>query len=87
MDRSFFEEESSFKMLGFTYDFGVDWDSYIISIATFVSKKIGALVCSMKFFSSSEFALYLYKCTTVYGHAWNIVVISGLVLLVATWNY
>ena len=87
MDGSCFEEESSFKMLGFTYDSGVDWGSYIISIAKFVSKKIGALVCSMKFFSSSEFAQYPYKSTTVYGHAWNIVVMSGLVLLVTTWNY
>ena len=40
----------------------LDWGSYIISIATSASKKIGALICSMKFLSS-EVALYLYKST------------------------
>ena len=38
------------------------WGSYIISIAKTVSKKIGALICSMKFLSP-EVALYLYKST------------------------
>ena len=46
--------------LTFTYE--LDWDSYIISIAKTASKKIGALICSMKFFSP-EVALYLYKST------------------------
>ena len=36
--------------------------SYIISIAKIASKKIGALICSMKFLSP-EVALYLYKST------------------------
>ena len=40
----------------------LDWGSYIISIAKTVSKKIGALICSMKFLSL-EVALYLYKST------------------------
>ena len=40
----------------------LDWGSCIISIATSASKKIGALICSMKFLSS-EVALYLYKST------------------------
>ena len=40
----------------------LDWGSYIISIAKTTSKKIGALICSMKFFSP-EVALYLYKST------------------------
>ena len=35
-------------------------------------------------FLSPEVALYLYK--SAYSHAWNSVVMSGLVLLVATWN-
>ena len=39
----------------------LDWGFYIISIAKGVSKKTGALICSMKFLSP-EIALYLYKC-------------------------
>ena len=40
----------------------MDWGSYIISIAKTASKKIGALIRSMKFLSP-EVALYLYKST------------------------
>ena len=40
----------------------MNWGSYIISIAKTASKKIGALIRSMKFFSP-EFALYLCKST------------------------
>ena len=40
----------------------LDWGSYIISIANTPSKKIGALIRSMKFLSP-EVALYLYKST------------------------
>ena len=40
----------------------LNWGSYIISIAKTVCKKIRALICSVDFLSS-EFALYLYKCT------------------------
>ena len=54
------EEKSSFKMLGLTFFSKLDWGSYIIAIAKSASKKIGALICSMKFFSP-EVALYLYK--------------------------
>ena len=50
MDGSVLEEKSSFKMLGLTFSSKLDWDSYIISIAKTVSKKIGALIHSMKFF-------------------------------------
>ena len=49
------------------------WGSYIISIAKTASKKIVALIRSMKFLSP-------------YVHIWNTVVTSGLVPLVATWN-
>ena len=49
-------------MLRLTFCFKLDWGSYIISIAKTASKKIGALIRSMKFLSS-EFALYLYKST------------------------
>ena len=55
----------------------------MISIAKTASKKIGALIRTMKLLSS-EVALYLYKstiqpCIECCCHAW-------LVLLVATWN-
>ena len=63
MNGSVFEEQSSFKMLGLTFSSKLDWGSYIISIAKTGSKKIGALIQSMKFFSP-EVALYLYKFTT-----------------------
>ena len=61
MDGSVLEEKSSFKMLGLTSS-KLDWGSYIISIAKTPSKKIGALIRSMKFLSP-EVALYLYKST------------------------
>ena len=59
IDGSVLEEKSSFKMLGLTFSSKLDWGSYIISIAKTTSKKIGALICSMKFLSA-EVALYLY---------------------------
>ena len=40
----------------------LDWGSYITSIAKTTSKKIEALICSMKFLSP-EVALCLYKST------------------------
>ena len=63
MDRSVLEEKSSFKMLGLTF-----------SIAKTASKKIGALIRSMKFLSP-EVALHLYKsnirpCMEYYCHVW-----------------
>ena len=61
MGGSILEEKSSFKMLGLTSS-KLDWGSYIISIAKTPSKKIGALIRSMKFLST-EVALYLYKST------------------------
>ena len=62
MDGSVVEEKLSFKMLGLTFCSKLDWGSYIISIAKTISKKIGALICSMKFLSP-EVALYIYKST------------------------
>ena len=62
MNRSVLEEKSFFKMLGLTFYSKLDWGSFIISIAKTASKKIGALICSMKFLSP-EVALYLYKST------------------------
>ena len=62
MDGSVLEEMSSFKMLALTFSSKLDWGSYIISIAKTASKKIGALIHSMKFLSP-EVTLYLYKST------------------------
>ena len=62
MDCSVLEEKSSFKILGLTFSSKLDWGSYIISIAKTASKKIGALIDSMKFLSP-EVALYLDKST------------------------
>ena len=62
MNGSALEEKSSFKMLELTFSSKLDWSSYIISIAKTASKKIGALIRSMKFLSL-EVALYLYKST------------------------
>ena len=59
---SVLEEKSSFKMLGLTFSSKLDWGSYIISIAKTASKKIEALIRSMKFLSP-EVASYLYKST------------------------
>ena len=59
---SVLEEKSFFKLLELTFSSKLDWGSYIISIDKTPSKKIGALICSMKFLSP-EVALYLYKST------------------------
>ena len=56
------EEKSYFKKLGLTFSSKMDWGSCIISIAKTASKKIGALIHSMKFLSP-EVALYIYKST------------------------
>ena len=60
MDWSVLKEKSSFKMLGLTLSSKLDWGAYIISITKTVCKKIGALICSIKFLSP-EVALYPYK--------------------------
>ena len=78
MDASVLEEKSSFKKLGLTFLSKLDWGSYIISIAKTASKIIGILIRSMKILFP-EVALYLYKSTTI--------VTSGLVPLIASWNY
>ena len=66
MDGSVLGGKLTFKMLGLTFSSKLDWGSYIISIATTASKKIGALIHSMKFLSP-EIALYLYK-STIWPH-------------------
>ena len=62
MDGSVLEEKSSFKMPGLTFSSRLDWGSYIVSTAKTASKKVGALIRSMKFLFP-EVALYLYKST------------------------
>ena len=62
MDGSVLEGKSSFKILGLSFSSKLDWGSYIISITKYAPKKIGALICSMKFLSP-EVALYVYKST------------------------
>ena len=57
MDGSVLEEKSSFKMLQLTFSSKLDQGSDIIFIAKTASKKIGALICSIKFLSP-EVALY-----------------------------
>ena len=81
IDGSVPEEKSSFKMLGLYFSSKLDQTSFIITVAKIASKKIGALIRSMKFLSP-EVALYL--CKSTYAIAWNTVVMPGL--LVATWN-
>ena len=53
----FFEEKSSFKMLGLTFSSRLDWGSYIISIVKSAFKKIGALIRSMNCLSSDLFCI------------------------------
>ena len=74
MDGSVLEEKSYFKMLGLTFSSKLDSGSSIISIAKTASKKIGALIRSMKFLSP-EVALYLcistiHPCMEYCCHIW-----------------
>ena len=65
VDGSVLEEKPSFKMLMLTFSSKLDWGSYIISITKITSKKIGALICSMKFFSPK---LLCISINLPYGH-------------------
>ena len=85
MDGSVLEEKLSFKMLGLAFSSKFDWSSYIIFITETASKKIGALIDSMKFLSP-EVALYLYEptiqpCVEYYCYVW-----AGAPSY-HTWNY
>ena len=64
MGGSILQEKSSFKMLGLTFSSNLGWGSYIISVTKSASKKIGALIRSIRF-HSPEVGLYLYKSTTL----------------------
>ena len=85
MDGSILEEKLSIKMLGLTFSSKLDRGSSIMSIAKTASKKIGALICSMKFLSPEVFLLRLISLNLPYTHVWNTVVTCGLVSPVATW--
>ena len=85
MDGSVLEKKTSFKMLGLTFSSKLDWVAYIVSVAKTASKKIGALIRSMKFLSP-EVALYLYKstiqpCMEYFCHVWAVTSSCYLVLL------
>ena len=74
MDGPVLEEKSSLKMLGLIFSSKFDWSSYIISITKTASKKIRALIRSVKFLSP-EVALYLYRftihpCIEYFCHIW-----------------
>ena len=62
MDGSVHQEESSLKILRLTFSSKFDWSSYILLIDKTASKKSGALILSLEFFSP-EVAMYLYKST------------------------
>ena len=84
MDGSDLEDKSSFRMLGLVFSSKLDWGSCIISIAKTGSKKVGAIIHSMKIF------LLRLLCISInlpYTHIWSTVVMSGLVPQVITWNY
>ena len=73
MNSSVSEEKSSFKIVGLSFSSKLDCGSYIISIAKTASKKIEALIRSMKFVSA-EVTFYLYKSTIrpCMKHSWLI---------------
>ena len=75
MDGSVLEKKSSFNIRGFYFSFKLNWGSYIISIAKAASKKIGALILSMKLLP--EFALYLYKFTILSFMEYNCHIWAG----------
>ena len=83
LDRSVLDKKIYFKMLGLNLSSNLDWGWYIISIAETASQNIGAFNCSVKLF---PLRLLCISVNLPYDHAWNTVVLSGLVLLDITWN-
>ena len=70
-------------MLGLAFSSKLDCGSYIITIAKTALETIGVLIRSMKFLSMM---LLSDSKTLPYDCVLNTVVISGLVLLAATWK-
>ena len=60
MDGSVLDEKSSFKMMLLSFSCKFDRFSYMFSIVKPASRDVGALIDSVKFFSSAV-VLYLYK--------------------------
>ena len=74
MNGDVLEENLSFKMLGLTFSYKLDWALTLSLLLKLPPKKIGALIRSMKF-HSHEVALYLYKsmiqpCMEYCSHVW-----------------
>ena len=69
-----------FEEINFLSSSKLDWASNIVLIVKIASRTIAALVHSMKFLSP-EVALNLYKSNLPQGQAWNIFVMSGVVLI------
>ena len=76
MDGSVFEKKSSFKMLGLTFSSKLGWGSYIVSLLKLPPRK----------FLLRKFFLFLLRLLCI-SISWNTVVMFGLVLQVAPWNY
>ena len=65
-------------MLELNFSSNLDWGWYIISIVQTASENIGTFNCSVKFFA---LRLLCISVNLPHCHAWNTVVLSGLVLL------
>ena len=68
-------------MMKFTFFSTLYRDSYIVFIAKTASKKIGALICSMKFRR-----LLCISINLPYDHEWETAVMPDLVFLANTWE-
>ena len=82
MDEFVLEEKPSFKLLGFVF---LNW---VGALTLYLLLKVPPRKMEPWFVLWSFFLLRLL-CISIslpYGHAWNTVVMSELVLLVATWN-
>ena len=84
MEGSVLDKKPCLKILGLTFSSKLDWSSCIISIAETVSKKIRAWFVLWSFFPLRLLCIYIKLAYD--GHAWNTIVMSWLVLLVATTN-
>ena len=82
MDGSVLEEKLSFKMLELTFSSKLDWGSYILSLLLKLPpRKLEPWFVLWSFFLLRLLCIYI---NIRYSHVWNTVVMSGLVLLVAT---
>ena len=76
MDGSIVKEKSSFTMLGLTFPSKLDWGSYIILITKTASKKIGALIRSMKFLSLCLYKFTMCACIEYGCHVWAVPLVA-----------